>query len=249
VNSLISMLNQSTLSTDTEVVVCPSQVYLQGVQEKLRGDVKVGAQDCWVQGNGAFTGETSADMLSDMGVGWVVIGHSERRGKGESNEEIAKKAKYALDKGLSIMACCGEPLEAREAGTTNEFVFPQIKAYADVFTKEDWKKVVVAYEPIWAIGTGLTATPEQAQDTHAAIRQYIGEIAGAEVAEETRILYGGSASGATAPGLSVKPDIDGFLVGGASLKPEFADIINCNGAEKSLKPVNIGINGFGRIGR
>mmetsp|Transcript_14593 Transcript_14593/g.20306 ORF Transcript_14593/g.20306 Transcript_14593/m.20306 type:complete len:151 (+) Transcript_14593:61-513(+) len=104
VNSLISMLNQSTLSTDTEVVVCPSQVYLQGVQEKLRGDVGVGAQDCWMQGNGAFTGETSADMLNDMGVGWVVIGHSERRGKGESNIEVAKKAKYALDKGLSIMA-------------------------------------------------------------------------------------------------------------------------------------------------
>jgi len=165
VNDLISMLNQSTLSTDTEVVVCPSPVYVQGVQEKLRSDVAVGAQDCWVQGNGAFTGETSADMLTDMGVGWVVIGHSERRGKGETNEEVAKKAKYALDKGLSIMACCGEPLESREAGTTNEFVFPQIKAYADVFTKEDWKKVVVAYEPIWAIGTGLTATPEQAH-TH-----------------------------------------------------------------------------------
>mmetsp|Transcript_22187 Transcript_22187/g.33878 ORF Transcript_22187/g.33878 Transcript_22187/m.33878 type:complete len:616 (+) Transcript_22187:95-1942(+) len=249
VNDLISMLNQSTLSTDTEVVVCPSQVYVQGVKSGLRSDVAVGAQDCWVQGNGAFTGETSADMLSDMGVGWVIIGHSERRGKGESDEEVAKKAKYALDKGLSVIACCGEPLESREAGTTNDFVFPQIKAYADVFTKEDWKKVVIAYEPIWAIGTGLTATPEQAQETHADIRTYLGEVAGAEVAEETRILYGGSASGATAPGLSVKPDIDGFLVGGASLKPEFADIINCNGAEKSLKPVNIGINGFGRIGR
>jgi len=249
VNDLISMLNQSTLSTDTEVVVCPSQVYVQGVKAGLRGDVAVGAQDCWVQGNGAFTGETSADMLSDMGVGWVIIGHSERRGKGEADEEVAKKAKYALDKGLSVIACCGEPLESREAGTTNDFVFPQIKAYADVFTKEDWKKVVIAYEPIWAIGTGLTATPEQAQETHADIRKYLGEVAGAEVAEETRILYGGSASGATAPGLSVKPDIDGFLVGGASLKPEFADIINCNGAEKSLKPVNIGINGFGRIGR
>ena len=249
VNDLISMINQSTLSTDTEVVVCPSQVYVQGVKAGLRGDVAVGAQDCWVQGNGAFTGETSADMLSDMGVGWVIIGHSERRGKGEPDEEVAKKAKYALDNGLSVMACCGEPLESREAGTTNEFVFPQIKAYADVFTKEDWKKVVIAYEPIWAIGTGLTATPEQAQETHADIRKYLGEVAGADVAEETRILYGGSASGATAPGLSAKPDIDGFLVGGASLKPEFADIINCNGAEKSLKPVNIGINGFGRIGR
>jgi glyceraldehyde 3-phosphate dehydrogenase len=249
VNDLVSMLNQSTLSTDTEVVVCPSQVYVQGVTEKIRGDIAVGAQDCWVQGNGAFTGETSADMLKDMGVGWVVIGHSERRGKGESNEEVAKKAKYALDKGLKVIACCGEPLEAREAGTTNDFVFPQIKAYADVFTKEDWANVVIAYEPIWAIGTGLTATPEQAQDTHADLRQYLGEIAGADVAEATRILYGGSATGATAPGLSEKPDIDGFLVGGASLKPEFADIVNCQGGETSLKPVNIGINGFGRIGR
>merc|ERR1712160_42285 len=188
-------------------------------------------------------------MLKDMGVGWVVIGHSERRGKGEGDEEVAKKAKYALDKGLKVMACCGEPLEAREAGTTNDYVFPQIKAYADVFTKEDWAKVVIAYEPIWAIGTGLVATPEQAQETHADIRKYLGEVAGAEVAENTRILYGGSASGATAPGLSAKPDIDGFLVGGASLKPEFADIVNCNGSENSLKPVNIGINGFGRIGR
>jgi len=249
VNDLVSMLNQSTLSTDTEVVVCPSPVYVQGVTEKLRPDVSVGAQDCWVQGNGAFTGETSADMLKDMGVGWACIGHSERRGKGEGDDEVATKAKYALDKGLKVIACCGEPLEAREAGTTNDFVFPQIKAYADKFTKEDWANAVIAYEPIWAIGTGLTATPEQAQETHAAIRKYLGEIAGADVAENTRILYGGSASGATAPGLSVKPDIDGFLVGGASLKPEFADIVNCNGSENSLKPVNIGINGFGRIGR
>jgi glyceraldehyde 3-phosphate dehydrogenase len=249
VNDLVSMLNQSTFTTETEVVVCPSQVYVQGVQEKLRTDISVGAQDCWVKGNGAFTGETSADMLKDMGVEWCVIGHSERRQKGEPNEEVAIKAKYAVDKGLSVMACCGEPLENREAGTTNDYVFPQIKAYADVFTKEDWSKVVIAYEPIWAIGTGLTATPEQAQDTHAAIRKYLGEVAGAEVAENTRILYGGSASGATAPGLSAKPDIDGFLVGGASLKPEFADIVNCQTTEKSLKPVNVGINGFGRIGR
>ena len=249
VNDLVSMINQSTLSTDTEVVVCPSQVYVQGVTEKIRPDVSVGAQDCWVQGNGAFTGETSADMLADMGVGWVVIGHSERRGKGEADAEVAAKAKYALDKGLKVIACCGEPLEAREAGTTNDFVFPQIKAYADAFTKEDWANVVVAYEPIWAIGTGLTATPEQAQDTHEAIRKYLGEVVGAEVAESTRILYGGSANAKTAPGLSAKPDIDGFLVGGASLKPEFADIVNCNGTENSLKPVKIGINGFGRIGR
>lgn len=142
------MLNQSTLTTDTEVVVCPSQVHLQSVKEGLRGDIAVGSQDCWVQGNGAFTGETSADMLTDMGVGWVVIGHSERRGKGESDAEVAQKAKYALDNGLSVIACCGEPQENREAGTTNEFVFPQIKAYADAFSKEDWARVVIAYEPI-----------------------------------------------------------------------------------------------------
>jgi len=243
------MLNQSTLSTDTEVVVCPSQLHVQSVKENLRGDVAVGAQDVWTQGNGAFTGETSADMLNDMGVQWTLVGHSERRGKGESNEEVAAKAKYALDKGIKVLACCGEPLENREAGTTNDFVFPQIKAYADVFTKEDWENVVIAYEPIWAIGTGLTATPDQAQETHADIRKYLGEIAGADVAENTRILYGGSANADTAPGLSSKADIDGFLVGGASLKPEFADIVNCQGSENSLKPVNIGINGFGRIGR
>ena len=243
------MLNQSTLSTDTEVVVCPSQIHIQKVKEGLRGDVSVGAQDCWMKGNGAYTGETSADMLVDMGIQWVIVGHSERRGKGESNAEVAAKAKYAVDKGLSVIACCGEPLESREAGTTNDFVFPQIKAYADAFSKKDWEKVVIAYEPIWAIGTGLTATPEQAQETHAAIRTYLGQVAGADVAENTRILYGGSANAKTAPGLSAKPDIDGFLVGGASLKPEFADIVNCNGTLNSLKPVKIGINGFGRIGR
>ena len=243
------MLNQFTLSADTEVVVCPSQVHLQSVKDTVRTDIAVGAQDCWTAGNGAYTGETSADMLTDMGVGWVIIGHSERRGKGESDAEVAAKAKYALDKGLSVIACCGEPLENREAGTTNDFVFPQIKAYADAFTKEDWEKVVIAYEPIWAIGTGLTATPEQAQDTHAAIREYLGTIAGADVAANTRILYGGSANAKTAPGLSAKEDIDGFLVGGASLKPEFADIVNCQDGTPSLKPVNIGINGFGRIGR
>eukprot|EP00518_Triparma_eleuthera_P017536 CAMPEP_0197544876 /NCGR_PEP_ID=MMETSP1320-20131121/143_1 /TAXON_ID=91990 /ORGANISM="Bolidomonas sp., Strain RCC2347" /LENGTH=608 /DNA_ID=CAMNT_0043104325 /DNA_START=37 /DNA_END=1863 /DNA_ORIENTATION=+ len=249
VNDLVSMLNQMTLTSETEVVVCPPSLYSHKVKSELRSDVSVGVQDVWMKGNGAFTGETSAEMVSDMGLGWAIVGHSERREKGESNEDCAAKAKYALDKGLNALICCGEPLENREAGTTNDFVFPQIKAYADVFTPEDWKKVVIAYEPIWAIGTGLTATPEQAQETHADLRKYLGEIAGAEVAENTRILYGGSASGATAPGLSEKPDIDGFLVGGASLKPEFADIVNCNTKEKSMKPVNIGINGFGRIGR
>ena len=246
---LVSMLNQSTLSENTEVVVCPSQVHLHPVKTGIRGDVAVGAQDCWTGGNGAYTGETSADMLADMGVEWVIVGHSERRGNGETDAQVAAKAKYALEKGLKVIACCGEPLESRESGKTNDFVFPQIKAYADAFGKKLWENVVIAYEPIWAIGTGLTATPEQAQETHADIRQYLGTVAGADVAANTRILYGGSANGKTAPGLSAKDDIDGFLVGGASLKPEFADIINCQDGTPSLKPVNIGINGFGRIGR
>jgi glyceraldehyde 3-phosphate dehydrogenase len=246
---LTSILNQSALSQNTEVVVCPSQVYLQKVTEGLRKDIAVGAQDCWTAGAGAYTGETSAEMLADMGVQWVLVGHSERRQKGEADAEVAAKCKYALDKGLKVIACCGEPLEARESGTTNDYVFPQIKAYADVLSKEDWANVVIAYEPIWAIGTGLVATPEQAQDTHADIRNYLGQVAGAEVAANTRILYGGSANAANAPDLSSKEDIDGFLVGGASLKPEFADIVNCQDSIQTLKPVNIGINGFGRIGR
>ena len=246
---LVSLLNQSSLSQNTEVVICPSQVHLQSVRNSIRGDIAVGAQDVWMKGNGAYTGETTAEMLTDLGVSWTLVGHSERRGKGEADAEVAAKAKLALDRGLSVIACCGEPLASREAGTTNDFVFPQIKAYADVFTKADWDRVVIAYEPIWAIGTGLTATPEQAQDTHRAIRDYLGQIAGAEVANNTRILYGGSANATTAPGLSSKPDIDGFLVGGASLKPEFADIVNCQDNIHTLKPVNIGINGFGRIGR
>ena len=180
VDELVSMLNQMTLTSETEVVVAPPSLYSHKVKSELRTDVSVAVQDVWMKGNGAFTGETSAEMVKDMGLGWAVIGHSERREKGESNEECAAKAKYALDKGLSVIACCGEPQENREAGTTNDFVFPQLKAYADVFTPEDWKRVVVAYEPIWAIGTGLTATPEQAQETHADCRKFLGEIAGGE---------------------------------------------------------------------
>lgn len=147
---LVSILNQSSLSQKTEVVVCPSQVHIPIVKESLRTDISVGAQDCWTQGNGAYTGETSADMLHDIGVQWVIVGHSERRQSGgESDAKVASKAKYAIDTGLSVIACCGEPLEIRETGKTNEYIFPQIKAYIDVFSKEDWKKVVIAYEPIW----------------------------------------------------------------------------------------------------
>ncbi|KAL7534206.1 LOW QUALITY PROTEIN: hypothetical protein ACHAWF_004749 [Thalassiosira exigua] len=147
-----------------------------------------------------------------MGVQWAVIGHSECRGKSKSEAEVVSKA----NKGLKAIACRREPLESRKAGTTNDFIFLQIKAYANAFLKDDWDNVVIVYDPIWVIRTGLTATTEQ----------------------NTRILCDGSASSKTASGLSFKPDIDGFLVGGASLKPEFADIINFNIVTKSLKPVD-----------
>jgi glyceraldehyde 3-phosphate dehydrogenase len=143
---LVSMLNQCSLTQNTEVVVCPAQVHLNLVKEGLRTDVAVGAQDVWAHGNGAYTGETSAAMLKDMGVAWTLVGHSERRGKGETDAETAAKAKSALDHGLSVIACCGEPLAHREAGTTNDFVFPQIRAYADAFDRKDWDRVVIAYE-------------------------------------------------------------------------------------------------------
>ena len=229
VKDLVAFINQSSLSTkNKEVVVFPSHIYLQSVKASIRGDVAIGAQDVWSQGNGAFTGETSAEMLKDLGVQWVLVGHSERRAKGESDAEVATKGKYALDRGLSVIACCGELLENRQAGTTNNFVFPQIKAYADAFTSQgDWSRVVIAYEPIWAIGTGLTATPEQAQQTHKAIREYLGSLAGVDIAANTRILYGGSANSKAAPGLAAKQDVDGFLVGGCSLNPEFVDLVNC----------------------
>ena len=183
----------------------------------------------------------------DLGAGWCLVGHSERRGKGETDEVVAAKAEYALGKGMSIIACIGESLEEREAGKTLEVVQAQVAAYAGKVT--DWSRVVIAYEPIWAIGTGLTASPEQAQEVHAALRAFVAKTVSPKVAEEVRILYGGSASGKTAPELSSKPDIDGFLVGGASLKSEFIDIVNCKGASNTQGPANVGINGFGRIGR
>jgi glyceraldehyde 3-phosphate dehydrogenase len=250
VDNMTNILNNAKLSKDTEVVVCPPSTYATALKDKLRSDIHVGVQDVWSSGFGAFTGETSAEMAKDIGAGWCLVGHSERRGKGETDAEVAAKAKHALSNGLGVIACIGESQQEREAGKTIEKVTSQIAAYASQIS--DWSKVVIAYEPIWAIGTGLTASPEQAQEVHAALRSYISKTISPEVASEIRILYGGSASGTTAPELAKQDDIDGFLVGGASLKSEFVDIINSkqDGDAKSLKgPANIGINGFGRIGR
>uniref|UniRef100_H3G874 glyceraldehyde-3-phosphate dehydrogenase (phosphorylating) n=1 Tax=Phytophthora ramorum TaxID=164328 RepID=H3G874_PHYRM len=245
---LVGMLNTAKIPAGVEVVVAPSQVHAATVKASLRADVRVSGQDVWKQGNGAFTGETSAEMLKDLGAEYTLVGHSERREKGETNEVVAKKAAYALEKGLAVIACIGETKELREANKTVAYITEQLDAYAAEIN--DWTNVVIAYEPIWAIGTGLTASPEQAQDVHASIRAWLKEKVSPEAAEKTRVIYGGSVGAKNAPELSQKEDIDGFLVGGASLKPDFLQIINAqNPTENVGGPVNVAINGFGRIGR
>lgn len=183
------------------------------------------------KGYGAFTGEVSAEMLADSKIGWTLTGHSERRVgfgiPGETSAVVGIKTKNALDAGLNVIACIGEQLADRQGGTTMAVCAEQLDAIRNVLTESDWKRVVIAYEPVWAIGTGVTATPQQAQETHAQIRQWLSKNISSTVANETRIIYGGSATAANCNDLYAQPDINGFLVGGASMKPEFVNIINC----------------------
>ncbi|OQR89766.1 triosephosphate isomerase/glyceraldehyde-3-phosphate dehydrogenase precursor [Achlya hypogyna] len=247
-NALVDSLNTATIPKNVEVVVAPASIHALAVKSKLRGDIGVSGQDTWSQGNGAYTGEVSAEMLKDAGINYAIIGHSERRQKGESNEEVAKKAGYALSKGVHVIACIGETKTERESNQTMSVVTAQLAAYAKHIS--DWTNVVIAYEPVWAIGTGLTASPEQAQDVHAGIRAWLKSNVSAAAADSTRVIYGGSVTASNASELSKKADIDGFLVGGASLKPDFLSIINCQNDKAHVGgPVNVAINGFGRIGR
>jgi len=216
--------------TGCEVVVAPIFLHISDVVSKIKADIKVSAQNCNFKGNGAFTGECSADQIADIGCKWVILGHSERRQYFKEDNEILKtKLEYALSKGLKVIYCIGESLDERNAGKTIDVLKSQVEPVKDLLKPES---VVIAYEPIWAIGTGVTATPEQAQETHKQLREYIATACGPAVAEAIRIQYGGSANAANAPTLSACPDIDGFLVGGASLKPEFADIIKAIAAAK-----------------
>ncbi|GJN05817.1 hypothetical protein PR202_ga23482 [Eleusine coracana subsp. coracana] len=189
VDKIVKTLNDGQIpSTDVvEVVVSPPYVFIPVVKSQLRPEIQVAAQNCWVKKGGAYTGEVSAEMLVNLGVPWVILGHSERRALlGESNEEVV---------------CFTERIK-------------------------DWSNVVIAYEPVWAIGTGKVATPAQAQEVHASLRDWLKTNVSPEVAESTRIIYGGSVTAANCNELAGQPDVDGFLVGGASLKPEFIDIIN-----------------------
>lgn len=203
--------------------------YLTMVVEKLKGHAHTGvaAQNCSQYKAGAYTGETSAEMLTSTGVEFVILGHSERREYfNESNQLLAEKLNTALSYGLTPIFCCGEPLNIREAETQNSYVETQLSESLFHLSAADLQKIVIAYEPIWAIGTGKTASAEQAQDMHAHIRSVLAAQYGKEVADKISILYGGSVKGSNASEIFGKPDVDGGLVGGASLKAdEFVQII------------------------
>ncbi|OIT33115.1 PREDICTED: triosephosphate isomerase, cytosolic [Nicotiana attenuata] len=234
VKKIVSTLNAGQVPSQdvVEVVVSPPFVFLPLVKSELRPDFHVAAQNCWVKKGGAFTGEVSAEMLVNLSIPWVILGHSERRAiLGESDEFVGDKVAYAISQGLKVIACVGETLEQRESGSTIDVVAAQTKAIAD--RVKDWTKVVIAYEPVWAIGTGKVASPAQAQEVHAELRKWLQVNVSAEVAASTRIIYGGSVNGANCKELAGQPDIDGFLVGGASLKPEFIDIIKSAEVKKN----------------
>jgi len=222
-DTIIDNLNSVAVS-NTDVVVAPPSIYLQYCQEKIKSQVRVGAQNSYKYEKGAYTGEISPGMIRDMGIMWVILGHSERRNVfGEDDAMVSQKIKHALKCGLNVIACIGEKLEDREGRRTEKVVFEQMKYLKGAI--ENWSKVIVAYEPIWAIGTGKTATPAQAQDMHRKLREWIHENVSLKASYITRIIYGGSVNAANCKELAAQPDIDGFLVGGASLKPEFLDII------------------------
>lgn len=218
---------QSTKDADV-VIACPA-IYLEHTKNHLPSFISVAAQNCFKANSGAFTGEISPAMIADCGAKWVIIGHSERRAIfGESDKLVGEKVGFALDNSLKVIACIGETLQERESGKTFEVVGKQIQAIAEfVKDAERWKNVVVAYEPVWAIGTGKVATNEQAQEVHAMLRKWLATNVNETVSQSTRIIYGGSVTGDNCRDLIKQHDIDGFLVGGASLKPDFIKIINC----------------------
>ncbi|KAF8603609.1 triosephosphate isomerase [Ceratobasidium sp. AG-I] len=222
---IIEYLNNASLNSDAEVVIAPPALYLLAAVATVKNGVQVAAQNSYTASSGAYTGEISATQLVDAKVPWVILGHSERRTLfGDTDSLVADKTKAALAAGLSVILCVGETLEEREAGTTVAVVERQLAAVVEKV--KDWSKIVIAYEPVWAIGTGKVATCQQAQDVHKDIRAWVSNNVSKETAEAIRIIYGGSVNAGNCKESAAEPDVDGFLVGGASLKPEFVDIVN-----------------------
>jgi len=235
----VAMFNTAgPIPANVEVALCVPFLSIPMLLTGLRKDIAVGAQNCGSNtGNGAYTGEVGAHQLAALGCTWVIVGHSERRmGFGSSVDEdtscgepedlCAQKCKVAIGHGLKVMFAIGEQKEDRESGITMQVCAQQLQPLANILSVEEWTNVAIAYEPVWAIGTGLTATPEMAQETHAAIRQWIATNVSKSVALQVRIQYGGSMKGANAKDLLAQPDIDGGLIGGASLKADFFNVIH-----------------------
>ena len=228
--ALVNELKPLVVNDEVDVVFCVPAIDIIPAMEAAKGtNIQIGAENMYFEEKGAYTGEISPNMLNDAGVKYVIIGHSERREYfAETNETVNKKVLKAFEHGITPIICCGESLTQREQGITIDWIRQQIKiAFLNV-TADQAKTAVIAYEPIWAIGTGKTATTEQAQEVCAEIRKCIAEIYDDATAAAIRIQYGGSVSAASAPELFAQPDIDGGLVGGASLKPDFGKIVNYN---------------------
>jgi len=228
----IKIFNEAgPIPSNVEVAVCAPYVHLPLLLSKLRDDIAIGAQDCgFNEKAGAYTGEVAAFQIKDIGCTWVIVGHSERREgfdmAGEPPELCAKKCKVAIEAGLNVMFAIGEKKEEREAGTTMKVCASQLEPLVAILDEAGWSKVAIAYEPVWAIGTGLTANTEMAQDTHKSIRDWIADKVSPAVANAVRIQYGGSMKGANAKDLLAQPDIDGGLIGGASLTADFFNVVN-----------------------
>ena len=227
---LVNLLKDLVKNDDVDVVYCVPAIDIVPVVEATKGtNVAVGAENMYFEESGAYTGEISAAMLVDAGVKYVIIGHSERRDYFKEDDVLLnKKVKKAFEAGITPILCCGESLEQRELGVTMDWIRLQIKSDLAGVTADQVKSMVIAYEPIWAIGTGKTATTEQAQEVCKAIRECIAEVYDEATAEAIRIQYGGSVNAGNAAELFAQPDIDGGLVGGASLKADFGQIVNYN---------------------
>ena len=221
VNTLVMGILSGMSEVEAKVIVCAPSPYMSQVEALItHSQLNLGAQDLNVNASGAFTGEVSADMIKDFGAQYVVIGHSERRSMyGETDQIVADKVRVALENDLTPLFCIGETLEEREAGNMESVVTRQIQAVIDLSGIDSFKNIIIAYEPVWAIGTGVTATPQQAQDAHAFIRSMLAQN-NADIAQSTPILYGGSMNPGNAVELISCEDIDGGLIGGASLKAE-----------------------------
>ena len=225
---LIAAIAPLVKDAGCEVIACTPFVDLSAAQEAAAGtNIQIGAENCHWEVSGAYTGEISAQMLSSMGVNIVIIGHSERRQYfGETDVTVQKRVRAALDAGLTVILCVGETLEQREQGITSELVAMQTKIALGGVTAEELKRVIIAYEPVWAIGTGKTATAQQANEVCHTIREVIADLYGKDAADAFTIQYGGSMNAGNAAELLAQPDVDGGLIGGASLKPQdFATIV------------------------